>query len=86
MFVVNLKTLKTPPKTIITTAYRDYAIEGYDLDILDGELFLRVHRPYIINLNKITAYTHNDIELGTIEVLIKVSYKEKIYSYLNMNR
>ncbi|TSE10114.1 LytR/AlgR family response regulator transcription factor [Aquimarina algiphila] len=170
-----LKTLKTPPKTIITTAYRDYAIEGYDLDILDyllkpitferffraverfsrednikiienkkvpkseeqsilvksgnkyhkisindiiyieslkdyikihttnkqvltkykisdiekeldRELFLRVHRSYIINLNKITAYTHNDIELDAIEIPIGVSYKEKVYGYLNINR
>jgi two-component system, LytTR family, response regulator len=30
-----LKTLRYPPKVIITTAYRDYAIEGYDLDIID---------------------------------------------------
>ena len=25
-----LKTIKNPPKTIFTTAYRDYAIESYD--------------------------------------------------------
>jgi two-component system response regulator LytT len=30
-----LKTLKSPPKTIITTAYREYAYEGYELDVLD---------------------------------------------------
>lgn len=30
-----LKTLQHPPKVIITTAYREYAIEGYDLDIID---------------------------------------------------
>jgi len=30
-----LKTLKNPPKTILTTAFRDFAIEGYDLDIVD---------------------------------------------------
>lgn len=30
-----LKTLKSPPKTILTTAYRDYALEGYDLDVID---------------------------------------------------
>ncbi len=169
-----LKTLKNPPKTIITTAYRDFAIEGYDLDILDyllkpitferffraverfsrvdaldaentmvlqdkepqilvkagnkyhkvtlseiiyiesikdyikihlpqkeittkykisdieNELdkdsFLRIHRSYIINVNKITAYTHHDIELGDVEIPIGISYKEKVYSKLKMKK
>ena len=30
-----LKSIPNPPYTIITTAFREYAIEGYDLDIVD---------------------------------------------------
>lgn len=30
-----LKSLKNPPKTIFTTAYRDFAIESYDLETVD---------------------------------------------------
>jgi len=30
-----LKTLKTVPKIIFTTAYAEYAVEGYELDIVD---------------------------------------------------
>ncbi|CAL2077321.1 LytTR family DNA-binding domain-containing protein [Tenacibaculum sp. 190524A02b] len=165
-----LKTIKNPPKTIFTTAYRDYAIESYDLEVVDyllkpitferffkavdrfvrtknivkqvgkkeeeeflllksgnkhhkvfindilfieslkdyvkvhlrndkrivakykiGEMeielkekrFLRVHRSYIINTNKISAFTLNDIEVDSIEVPIGASYKEKVISFLN---
>ena len=30
-----LKTIKNPPAIIITTAYRDYAVEGFELEVLD---------------------------------------------------
>jgi two-component system, LytTR family, response regulator len=166
-----LKSLKNPPKTIFTTAYRDFAIESYELEAVDyllkpitferffksvdrflretvpmkpsvtvsrdeeayillksagknykiilddivyvesvkdyikvhksdgsnltskykiGNLeselplgsFLRIHRSFIINTSKITAFSNTDIEVSGIELPIGVSHKEEVDLFL----
>ena len=161
-----LKSLKNPPKTIFTTAYRDFAIEGFELEVVDYLLkpitferffksverilrapilastnvieenittdflllkasgknyrvaladvlyiesikdyvkvhlqegaeivskfkisdlelelpshrFTRVHRSFIINNDKITAFSTSDFELKGIEIPIGASFKEQ---------
>ena len=47
------------------------------------ERFIRVHRSYIINKDKITAYTKNDIEIGTIEIPIGENFRENLTPFLN---
>jgi len=166
-----VKTLKNPPKIIFTTAYRDYALEGYELNAVDYLLkpisfgrfmkaidkvqrkveeqninepinisaepflyvkmdkrvlkiylddiryiesqkdyvkivtiekevitkqkisyleerlssgqFVRVHRSYLVAINKITAFSSTNVEINEIELPIGRSYKQFVIDALN---
>lgn len=51
------------------------------LELLDTR-FLRIHRSYIVNLNKVTAYTTQDIEIGRLEIPIGENYKPSVIKAL----
>ena len=44
--------------------------------------FLRVHRSFIVNIQQISAFTAHDIEIGTVEIPIGGSYKQKVFERL----
>ena len=48
-----LKTLKHPPNIIVTTAYQEYAVEGYELNIVDYLLKPFSFERFIKAINKI---------------------------------
>lgn len=59
-----LKTLSSSPKVIVTTAYKEFAIEGYELNISDYllkpfsfERFLKAINKTVISTNKTTCST-----------------------------
>ncbi|MFS4466723.1 LytR/AlgR family response regulator transcription factor [Maribacter sp. 2210JD10-5] len=45
--------------------------------------FIRLHRSYIVNSKKITAYTKNDVEIGRMEIPIGNNYKDNLLPFLN---
>lgn len=44
--------------------------------------FIRLHRSYIVNSEKITAYTKNDVEIGRMEIPIGNNYKDNLLPFL----
>jgi len=58
-----LKTIPSPPKVIITTAYREYAIEGYELDVVDYLLKPISFERFLKAIRKVYAKSDPDLIL-----------------------
>lgn len=52
--------------------------------VLDNR-FLKTHRSYIVNFEKITAYTKQDLEIGKYEIPISESYRKIVQEFLDKN-
>ncbi|MEP3210020.1 MAG: LytTR family DNA-binding domain-containing protein [Maribacter sp.] len=48
--------------------------------------FLRIHRSFIVNTQKVTAFTKVDVEIGKTELPIGTSYKETVMGFLNIGQ
>jgi DNA-binding LytR/AlgR family response regulator len=79
-----LKTLQHPPAIIITTAYRDYAFEGYEFDVVDFLLKPIFFDRFLKSINKVFARKGGSSEQinenGTNDAF------EKAYMYFKVDR
>jgi len=64
-----LKTLSSPPKVIVTTAYSEFAIEGYQLNVVDYLLKPFSFERFLSAINKVTAADSRGIRKDNKETI-----------------
>ncbi len=79
-----LKTLRNSPKVIITTAYREYAIDGFELDVVDYLLKPITFERFLKAINKFYLLNQDDsphVSLNRVDYL-----QEEPYLYVKENK
>jgi len=77
-----LKTLKNPPKVILTTAYPEYALEGYELDVTDYLMKPVTFERFLKSVNK--AFPSGLFKTGNI--LKEEDKKSEDFVYFRADR
>lgn len=62
-----LRTLSSPPKVIVTTAYSEFAIEGYELNVVDYLLKPFSLERFLSAINKVTSSAVGAISKETLQ-------------------
>jgi DNA-binding LytR/AlgR family response regulator len=89
-----LRTLSHPPKVILTTAYREYALEGFELDVVDyllkpisferflksvNKYFERMEKPVLFNSGALPLSEEYFILIKDNKTIFKILLKDILY-------
>ena len=77
-----VKSLQQPPAIIFTTAYRDYAVESYELDVIDYLVKPITLDRFFKSINKF----FDRLDSKTPTTAVTADTDEELFIYVNTNR
>jgi len=51
---------------------------------LPKQWFVRIHKSFIVNVDKITSYSHRQVSIGAMQIPIGAIYRERFQGFLSM--
>ena len=80
-----LRSLKTPPKVVFTTAYQDYAVEGFDLNAVDYLLKPIPFERFLRAMDKV--FTGLNVANQSVSIAQKAAVSNQdVFLYLKVDR